>query len=567
MANDWLFMLYLSGDNNLSAEMIWALSEIQDQPLPDGFKMTILYDPLSLCCPSYVFNLKAKSTNGPEGARVIDRKRVPPLPLLTWMKDDSWMKGDARKTDYTTVFQWLEDSSDSDTLRKFVEWSVAEQPSTHRMLILSGHGSGAVGDFLPDNNGKNGQPGSLTIPALQLALDTAQSNMRHRLEPDRKLIDILGMDSCLMSMAEVGYQVRKSVEYLVGSEGFVQETGWPYGFFLKRLRERIAEPQSAVVHAVDSKGGGVGLDDDVGHEAILPERLAAYIVEDYIAYYRTYLPADVSVDMAACQLATLGQPNDGYDSPSLRSTVQKLATILTDGFSERDVLKADEVQDLVILAHWRAQSYKFEQYTDLWDFCDQLRKLSDCRGLTNISEACRRVQEAINNSVGRTNGNDGRQNYQGIEFQHSHGLSVFFPWSSKALTETDKTAYKLLDFGCDTGWGSFLDKYLEKTMREVRKVEGLLSTELQLFGPGSEDAEEKAEHGRTLQGRNAPNSGRNAPNSGRNAPNSGRNAPNSGRNAPNSGRMLQLFLASQNSSMKNPPQSVYLRPDPEYIAT
>ncbi len=59
----------------------------------------------------------------------------------------------------------------------------------------------------------------------------------------------------------------------------------------------------------------------------------------------------------------------------------------------------------------------------------------------------------------------------------------------------------------------------------------------------------------------------NAPNSGRNAPNSGRNAPNSGRNAPNSGRMLELFLEALSGNMKNPPQSVYLRPAGEPVST
>jgi Clostripain family len=512
MANDWLFMLYLSGDNSLSAEMIWALNEIQGQKLPDGVKMTILYDPLSPCCPSYVFNLHGNTTTGPEGAQVIDRTRVPPLPLLTWMKDDTKMMD-------TSVFQWVEDSSDSETLRKFVEWSVAEQPSEYRMLILSGHGSGAVGDFLPDDHAKDGQPGSLTIPALKKALDTAQIKQRYSLKPNRKLIDILGMDSCLMSMAEVGYQVRNTVEYLVGSEGFVQEAGWPYGFLLKRLREHLGSAGTA-------------------SSAILPSVMAANIVKDYIAYYRTYLPADVSVDMAACELATLGQGEPS--SPSLRSTVRTLTDILIKK------LDLPAVRDSVILAHWRAQSYKFEQYTDLWDFCGQLRELSEAEKQADIALACRNVQDAIDRSVGRTNGTDGRQDYEGIEFQYSRGLSVFFPWSSKALSEADKAAYRALDFGLDTGWGAFLEEYLFKTMRGPRKEEGQSIAELQLFGRGSEDAERKAPHAATE---------------------GVRNAPHTSRNAPHTSRMLELLLDSLNpAGMKNPPQSVYLRPDPKSAA-
>ena len=72
-----------------------------------------------------------------------------------------------------------------------------------------------------------------------------------------------------MSMAEVAYQVRNSVEDLVGSEGFVQNAGWPYGFLLKQLRERI---------------GGQGKTQS--YSEVIPEQMAGYIVEDDIAYYR-----------------------------------------------------------------------------------------------------------------------------------------------------------------------------------------------------------------------------------------------------------------------------------------
>jgi hypothetical protein len=228
---------------------------------------------------------------------------------------------------------------------------------------------------------------------------------------------------------------------------------------------------------------------------------------------------------------------------------------------------------MVILAHWRAQSYKFEQYTDLWDFCQILGKLTDGLGQNSIAEACKGVQRAIDNSVGRQNGNRGRQDYEGIDFQHSHGLSVFFPWSSATFLESDQDTYKKLAFGRDTRWGDFLDKYLEATKRERRPIEDR-SGIVRIFGDDADD--EKAKDNSQLQhasqdhrnaphtGRNAPHTGRNAPHTGRNAPHTGRNAPHTGRNAPHTGRMLQLFLDSINASMKNPPQSVYLRLPRQY---
>src|SRR4030095_6973238 len=103
MANDaeWLVMLYLAGDNNLSSEMIWALKEIEDEGLPPGFEMTILYDALSPCCPTYVYDLSGATAKGPEGATVMDPKReaITPLPLIS-------INGTKSR-----LYEWVEDSS------------------------------------------------------------------------------------------------------------------------------------------------------------------------------------------------------------------------------------------------------------------------------------------------------------------------------------------------------------------------------------------------------------------------------------------------------------------------
>src|SRR5947208_2910878 len=50
----------------------------------------------------------------------------------------------------------------------------------------------------------------------------------------RKL-DLLGMDACLMSMPEVGYQMRSHVAFTVGSEETEPLDGWPYQEILGKL--------------------------------------------------------------------------------------------------------------------------------------------------------------------------------------------------------------------------------------------------------------------------------------------------------------------------------------------
>jgi hypothetical protein len=389
-----------------------------------------------------------------------------------------------------------ENSADPMVLARFVRWSIRQNPTaTNRMLILSGHGSGAVGDFLVDNNGAGGRSTSLTIPELARALRYAEkgapkgrrraatvtrtaseAKQRRRearlvstalkastLNSDgkgRRLIHVLGMDSCLMGMAEVAYEVRSSVRYLVGSEGFLPNTGWPYAHLLGKLAARPIARRTS-------------------------EQLAGALVDDTIDYYQQYIPAGTSLDMAACDLDRL-QP--------VATAVQRLAGVLKvlSKCEEETGQELEEgrtpfpkiLRDIVIAAHWRAQSYKFEQYTDLWDFCDQLERgavraravAGDYPGaqtvLDGIVGSCAAVKRAVQ---GMTRPDDKPPRHSGPEFQHSHGLAMFFPWSTSVVGGAEALkSYDKLQFSRKTGWSGFLATYLEKTEREGRRGDGRL---------------------------------------------------------------------------------------------
>jgi hypothetical protein len=405
---DWLIMLYLSGDNNLSPEMVRAMNEVEAAGLPDGFAVTIQYDPLA---------------PGVETLRYAIPHQGPPVetdPAIPLRK-------------YLIKKIHVENSADPETLREFIEASVKRFRSKHRMLVLSGHGSGAVGDFLPDKNARLSRPGSFTIPQVALALRNVRKAVANRVAHGRKLIDVLGLDSCLMSMAEVSYEVRADVQYLVGSEGLVQSAGWPYRYLLGKL---TANP-----------GGPLG-----------PEPLVRRLVDHFIEYYEQLVPAGVSVDVAGCELARL---------KPLTDELQKLSGQL------RKALDDPRIQNMLVVAHWRAQSYNFEQYTDLWDFCSELEKLAT-RGESakKIAGICQRVMDLTHAVVGKGKEDDpGRQGCAGAEFQHSHGLSVYFPWSSSASTAASFKAYQKLSFAKATGWDQFLREYVDKTRRPPRDEE------------------------------------------------------------------------------------------------
>ena len=59
-------------------------------------------------------------------------------------------------------------------------------------------------------------------------------------------IDLLGMDACLMNMVEVAYQLRESVNVIVGSEIEEPFDGWPYAEILTRLTARPRQDAAAL---------------------------------------------------------------------------------------------------------------------------------------------------------------------------------------------------------------------------------------------------------------------------------------------------------------------------------
>ncbi|HZS05330.1 MAG TPA: clostripain-related cysteine peptidase [Blastocatellia bacterium] len=307
-------------------------------------------------------------------------------------------------------------ASNPDVLKDFILTSIDKNKAQNAcsMVILSGHGSGAVGEFLKSNN----PPASLELHDLREVFQFVSHELKRK-------IDIVLMDSCLMSMAEVAHELSGAVRLLIGAEGFELSTGWPY--------HRVLETLNAA-----------GKSD--------PKTLARMLVSKYVQYYSDYDVAGVSVDQAVCDLT---------HSPALKRAVRKLAVALRRGIRNKAVLNA------VLLAHWRAQSYNADQYVDLWDFCNQLSQHSSDK---NIREACNSVKAVIAGDK-ETPPLVLQSCYSGAAFQHSHGVSIYFPWATdtpEAKQFKDLQKYNELSFSTATTWGDFLEQYLDKSRGEIR---------------------------------------------------------------------------------------------------
>jgi hypothetical protein len=381
------FAVYLAGDNNLSEEMVWSLQEMKAasrEPLVrERIDIAALFDPQG---------------------------------------------GEPRRYDFTLSVEEPVRPTTEDTAELLARL-LAGMAEGRRMLVLSGHGSGAVRDFLNDEKPAS----SLSIPRLGKILEGAS-------------IEILGLDSCQMSTVEVGYEVRGSVSHLVASEGPVLNAGWPY----RQVLASVAE------HAAGSS-----------------DEIARAVAASYLHVYRDYEIAGVSTDIAVCDLSKVALVAEAMGELA-RAMTAPLSELAAGGLEEAIELgelkpaasKANEanesraVRDAIVLAHWSAQSFKCDRYTDLHDFARQLLRFSAGRsgpGMDEIRNAGRRVIDATEAAVvssGTT----------GAELQHSHGLSIYFPWSFRDFFPE----YRNLRFAEKTGWAKFLEVYLRATQRMRR---------------------------------------------------------------------------------------------------
>src|SRR5262245_15074132 len=477
---NWTVTVYMAADNSLAEESVWAITEILEieSQLGESLKVEVLFDSNAEGMKTKVYSLPI--TNGEEPIRLPQITGVGRL--LTLGEDYSTFIGSSASKNKTGQASSRsksrggnpENASDREVLKAFLKEVLKRHRNTNQCLILSGHGSGAIGDFL---SGKNVQQ-PISIAGLSETLEVVINEVLGK--KNKGKLKIIGMDSCLMSMAEVAYELRNHANILIGSEGFEPETGWPYKEIIPSI-----------------KG------------AVNPANLARKIVDKYIGYYADYAVAGTSVDLSACDLSK---------ADALAVALGKLASTLIIEFKNNK-----NVIDAVLLAHWRAQSYKNEQYVDLWDFCDLLSKEFEGIDDTGIKNACKNVLKAIDGKdrdeeIG-TNGKNNKNKktepfviyskYFGAAFQHSHGVSIYFPWKHSPALEK----YQKLSLSKETRWGEFLKIYVEKTQRKPRGESG---KEINIV-PAERPLVIPLQDGAPVVAQTASNAGRNPPDSGKGA--------------------------------------------------
>ena len=462
----WTVMVYLAGDNNLTDASVYAMTEMKRVTPGGGVNIITQFDPRDEYLPTHRYHIGSKdqpgnirplshdiigtSENGgfkeesvfaeahervrntarakgrQEATKEAERQCVAEAKIIAAKLNGTGGPQTANLVNLEPSFIEPEqrtlrpnetDTGSPITLYNFMSLSVQRFPAERYMVVLAGHGSGMATDFLLRDDSP---AGSLTINELKGAFQQLRSEL------NGQQIDVLGFDTCLMSMAEVAYELRGLVKVMVSSESYSPVSGWPYQQILSNMKEMVKESLTKP----QLKDG-------------IEERIAANIVDEYVNFYADYSLGGLAVDQSALDLRV---------ADTLKELVDNFAAAMTDELLNEQ----PEFIDDIVMAHWEAQSYNGELFVDLVDFCDCLLKR---RKTGPISVAGSNLRNFILDRFVL------KSCYSGSAYQFSHGVSIYFPWSR---IDDEYQNLEFIDDTGKTGWGRFLYVYTNLTRRAPR---------------------------------------------------------------------------------------------------
>ena len=451
----WTVIIYLAGDNNLSEELIKTLQGLKNvgdtfQEIDAKKRVNILacYDSVypTVRTRYYNFSNKSTSSNMNLDAYKLPQNNLPPLP-------DSLVKISDNESGF----------NQGKGIKEFVKYVIGNYPAENYFLILSGHGDAFRGKTLMfDEN----PPGGLSLMRLKSVLNDGHTELIRSFSEtesagSKKKFALLGFDSCAMGLLEIGYEFRTIADYFITSEGYIPQSGWEYEEPLKYL---------------------------VKNHNASPGCIAKKFIECFSKIQFDYTLGGRSVDLSVCNL---NKSQDVVDK------LEVLAKILFDIYanynkpSETSKLIQDTFTKLITYSHWRAQTYFYEQTTDLLDFCERLEE--ECLNLRksmyelnphigNLNNKYRKLYDLLEtiackcrdiiNQLEATpeNGYILNNNWCGPDFRFSRGASIFLPWTRMSFITCDDI-YKKLDIAkgrspkLSSYWFKFIDRYTNATMR------------------------------------------------------------------------------------------------------
>lgn len=365
----WLALLYLDGDNNLQYWMENALVALQNPGvITSDVRVLVLLDGNEFH-DTALYEVQAGTL-------------IPLNPNETWYSSEANMGHD-------------------ETLTGFVNWAQNYYPAQYTYLSIANHGAGVRGiswDETANNDYLN--PDDLVAFSAEL----------------NNHVDVLHLDACLMSMAELAYLFRNNADYLVAS----QNLAWgifAYDDYLVNLGSR------------------------------LPDEFAIYIADTYAAQL-----SDRPHTISALDLNQMSAVNNALDALT--------TALLADDYSVELNAVMAQVQ------RFDSQDYFHitpeDEFIDLYDFARLAAAQVDDPVVDGAAQALMDIlgEGQSGGLVMREHHLSGFLGAYYWDLEGAHGLSIYYPAAADSIFYDDYLydyPYAFLD---TSGWRGFLETYV-----------------------------------------------------------------------------------------------------------
>ena len=269
----------------------------------------------------------------------------------------------------------------------FGNWAKKTYPAKHTMMIIWNHGAGWI----------KGAP-SENFVTKGISYDDETNNHINTPHMGQILkaiggVDVYGSDACLMQMAEVDYEIKDSVPFIVGSEETEAGDGYTYDTFLGPL---------------------------VQNPSMTPEALAADAVDAYTAHYT---PNNEAATQSYVRSSAL---------PGFLAASNAFASALMQA-NEKDVVKT---------AMGSAQSYAYPENKDLYNFTELVVNATANSGVKAKGNA---LMSYISNTLVGDNKISGN-------YSNSHGIAVYLPGAAAPAAYADLVWAKVSNWDDLIAW-------------------------------------------------------------------------------------------------------------------
>jgi hypothetical protein len=364
---DWTVMVFVNGKNNLEGDALADINEMESVGSTEGMNVIVELGQMSSNRLTRYFVTRDTDT-----ARISSR-----------------VLGNAEAVDM----------GDPASVKEFVLWAESRYPARKFMLILWDHGSGWIKGNPVTRQGSSSK-GISDDWTTGHNIDTPQlGRLLREIEGSGGRVDLLGMDACLMQVAEVAYELKDTrVSHIAASEEVEPGSGYPYDRWLRGL----------------ARNTGMGAAE-----------LGTLVAREYLA----------------------ANP-DGFRGKGLTYSVIELAQMRglarkMDALARAAMAANDKAA--VLRARAEATRYTFADNKDLRRFAQLLMQHSSN---AEVKAAAAELERALEPGAGPVV-------FSGVSSNRttlSHGLAAYVPEN-----DADINGYTELQLSADTQWDEFVN--------------------------------------------------------------------------------------------------------------